>query len=305
MFVAARHPSAPSHTHTQTLLSKAWLPKYAFSGRRVWITGASSGIGEHLAYHLAKRGAVLVLSARRVDKLDLVAAKCRELGAPDVVVQRLDVLAFNDHAAVAAKVVKAVGYVDVLVNNAGTSQRGLAEDTPLQVDKECLELNALGPISVTKAILPHMLARNSGHIVVTSSVAGKLGAPVSSAYSAAKHATNGFFNALRMEVVDRNVDVTLVCPGPVVSDIQRHSFTTEPGKKLGVTTQDDGSARVSTDRCAFLMAAAMYHRLDEVWISKHPVLFFTYMVRRCCCVTVAGRIGVAFPSFALCTTSLL
>jgi short-subunit dehydrogenase len=110
-----------------------------------------------------------------------------------------------------------MGKIDIVVLNAARSQRGIIERTVLAIDREIFDLNVIGTFSMTKAVLPYMIERKSGHLVAISSVAGKMGAPVSGSYSATKHALQGFFNTLRYEVADRNITVTTVCPGPVVS----------------------------------------------------------------------------------------
>jgi dehydrogenase/reductase SDR family protein 7 len=113
-----------------------------------------------------------------------------------------------------------MGKIDIIVLNAARSQRGLVERTVLSIDREIFDLNVIGTLSMTKAALPHMIERKSGHVVAISSVAGKMGAPVSGSYSATKHALQGFFNTLRYEVADRNITVSTVCPGPFVSMVE-------------------------------------------------------------------------------------
>lgn len=245
----------------------------------VWITGASSGIGEALAYELAKRGASLVLSARRVDKLMAVADKCHQLGSPDAEALKLDVVAFDSHKAIAQHVQRRFKKIDYLVNNAGRSQRALVESTELAVDKEMFELNVFGMMSVTKAVLPIMLQQEGGGVIVTtSSVAGKVGSPISATYSATKHAVQGFCDSLRMEVSKRNVRVVNVCPGPVQSEISLHAFTAVAGQQHGDATESsDSTNRMPAEKCAAYMAAAMWAELPEVWIAPQPILLFTYI----------------------------
>ncbi len=181
-----------------------------------------------------------------------------------------------------------VGAVLQVVNNGGRSQRGLIETTPLQIDREMLELNLVGTLSFTKAVVPYFIKQRHGHFVNTSSAAGIIGSPCSASYSCTKAAMNGFFNALRNEMeVEHNVFVTNVCPGyaflalrqcvllmcicrPVESEITEHAFTERPGEELGIHGEGD-TKRVSAERCAHLMAAAMYARLPECWVSPQPV----------------------------------
>jgi dehydrogenase/reductase SDR family protein 7 len=255
------------------------MPHNAFEKKVVWVTGASSGIGEALAYELAGRGAALVLSARRMDRLLAVAQKCGELGAADAYALRLDVEALASHAPAAAHVLARFGRVGFLVNNAGRSQRGLIENTPVAVDAAMIALNVVAPISLTKAVLPAMLAAGAGAVVNTVSVSGKLGAPCSATYSATKHALLGWADALRAEVGSRGLHVVNVCPGPVQSEIAENAFCEDAsGKPLGEPTEPDVH-RLPAARCALLMAGAMHARLPEVWLAPQPILLFTYIAQ--------------------------
>jgi dehydrogenase/reductase SDR family protein 7 len=272
---------ATSDADLSTLAAERRFPHGgALAGQVAWVVGASSGIGEGLCLELARQGAVVVLSARRVDRLEGVAARCRALGAARTLVIPLDMLDLADdgaaHAAATARVVAECGRVDLFFNNGGRSQRGLVERTQLSVDRALFDLNVLGALSLTHAVLPHMLAKGSGVLVTTASIAGKVGSPISATYSASKAALLGYDLALRGEVAGRGVWVTSVCPGPVASEITRHAFTEEAGREWGKGTED-GTRRVSAERCARLMVAAAHARLAEVWIAPQPILLFTYL----------------------------
>ncbi len=191
-----------------------------FKNKTVWITGASSGIGEALAYELAKHEATLILSARDEMNLNRVAYSC----GSGVHVQPLDLA---DHASlpgIAEKVLAAVGQVDILINNGGISQRALACETRFEVDKKIIDVNLLGTIALSKALLPHFLKRKAGHYVVVTSMMGKYGAPMRSGYAASKHGLHGFFDTLRAECWRENVLVTLVVPGFVKTNISIHAL---------------------------------------------------------------------------------
>jgi dehydrogenase/reductase SDR family protein 7 len=210
-----------------------------------------------------------------------LAEKCRAVGAHDAMAVRLDALAPPEtHAAVVDSVVRKFGRIDVLVNNAGRSQRGLVERTPLAVDREMFELNVLGVLSVTKAALPHMLAAGRGVVANTASVAGKTGSPISATYAATKAAVLGFMNSLRMEAGWRGLSVVNVCPGPVDSEVTLHAFTEAPGAELGKPAED-AATRMPARRCARLMAAAIWARLPEAWIAPQPILLYTYVAQFC------------------------
>ncbi|XP_062599259.1 dehydrogenase/reductase SDR family member 7-like [Saccostrea cucullata] len=244
----------------------------------VWITGASSGIGECLAYELAKAGCKLCLSARREKELARVKKECLLRGKvkdEDILVLPLDVLKFETHSQATQHVLKHFSKIDILVNNAGRSQRALFEETSIETDREVLELNVLGVLSLTKQVLPHMLERKEGHIVVMSSIAGKLSAPNSASYTGSKHAIQGWFSTLAVETFDQNIAVTLLCPGPVFSNLLDTAFTGKPGEELK-EKMSSSDKRMSTARCAELCSIAIANRLSEAWIALNPVLLFTY-----------------------------
>ncbi|WAR19061.1 DHRS7-like protein [Mya arenaria] len=253
----------------------------ALKGRVVWVTGCSSGIGEALVLEFARAGCRLVLSARREDLLVIIKQRCIEvsggrLSSDDVMVLPLDLLKHETHADAAEHVLKYFKQIDLLVNNAGRSQRSLIVDTAVEVDRQVLDLDLLAPISLTKAVLPHMIARGRGHVMCTSSVAGKLPAPGSATYSAAKHGLQGFFDTLRIECAPHNIAVTMACPGPVFSDALLHAFTDKPGQTLNVP-MDRTWSRMTAARCAQLMVVAAANGLHEVWVTPNPELLFCYL----------------------------
>jgi short-subunit dehydrogenase len=190
--------------------------------KTVWITGASSGIGEALAHEFAREGARLVLSARNAAELRRVADAC---GRPDTIIQTLDLADHGSLPGVVQAVLAKAGQVDILVNNGGISQRSLAKDTKFEVDQKLVNVNLLGTIALTKAILPHFLERKTGHFVVITSLTGKFGTQLRSSYAAAKHGLHGFFDSLRAEVWRDNVQVTLVCPGFISTKVSVNALT--------------------------------------------------------------------------------
>ena len=157
----------------------------------VWLTGATSGIGEALAHALSLEGAKLILSARRAAELERVA-KESGLSPDDYLILPLDLARNDDYSAEVKKVLDKFGRVDILINNGGVSQRALAKDTKIAIDKEIMEVNFFGTVSLTKSILPSMLGDKSGMILAISSAVGKFGSPWRSGYSASKHALHGF-----------------------------------------------------------------------------------------------------------------
>lgn len=190
-------------------------------GKTVWITGASSGIGAALAQGFAERGARLVLSARRAERLEQVRRAC---GAHDALIVPLDLADGDALAGAVADVLSRTGGVDVMVHNAGVGQRGSALETALTVDRQLMEVNYFGPVAITKALLPSMRARGRGDFIVMSSVLGLLSAKNRTGYAAAKHALHGFFDGLRAELHGTGIGVLLVCPGHVLTEFSESAL---------------------------------------------------------------------------------
>ncbi|GAB4493416.1 MAG: SDR family NAD(P)-dependent oxidoreductase [Saprospiraceae bacterium] len=202
-----------------------------FKNKRVWLTGASSGIGEALAYAFAEAGAHLIISARNEQELNRVAAECANLGAASVLVQPLDLAQHDAIPGIVEKVIRQVGKVDILLNNGGISQRSLVKDTSLEVVKNLMNVNFFGTVALTKALLPNMLTHQLGHIVTITSLTGKFGSPMRSAYAASKHALHGFFDSLRAELANTPIRVTLICPGFVRTNISINALTGDGTKQ--------------------------------------------------------------------------
>lgn len=244
------------------------------AGKVIWLTGASSGIGEALAYDLASRGAVLVLSARREEVLEKVRSKCansnRHLVLP------LEMMEPDSFVPALESVNRSFGRIDVLIHCAGVSQRGMAVDTELKVDRHLMELNYFGPIALTKHVLPTMLTRGDGQIVVISSLLGKFAMPKRAAYSASKHALLGFFNALRAEIETQGIAVTMVCPGFVRTNA---SFNALEGDGTPHNKMDAQIASgMSPDECARQIIRAIERRRREVYICRKE-MFGLYLSR--------------------------
>lgn len=244
-----------------------------FDGQVAWVTGASDGIGAALAKELAREGARLVLTARRREALERVALEC----APaQVVVLPADLLDLDALPELAAQAERAFGQLDLVVNNAGVSQRGTALDTELSVVQELLALNFLAPVAITRAVLPAMIARGSGRIAVTSSVAGHVGTPLRSSYAASKHAVQGWFDSLRAELHGSGVSVTVLSPGYIQTQIATRARTAD-----GTAHGRDGKGNahgLSPERCAARMVTALHRREREVFIGG-PEVYAVYLKR--------------------------
>lgn len=240
-----------------------------FAAKVVWITGASSGIGEALVRAFSREGARVILSARRDSELQRVAASCAG-PAENLFVLPLDLDRQDQFAGKLAAAESRFGPIDILINNGGIGQRGSVAETLLEVDRRIMETNYFGTIALTKTVLPSMLNRRSGMIVVISSLMGYLDTPLRSAYSASKHALHGYFDCLRSEVWRRNVDVLLVCPGFVRTEISRHALTPTGEKHARMDRAQERG--ISPEKCAEQTLDAIASRRNEVLIGGLEVL---------------------------------
>lgn len=244
------------------LLARA-AARFDLRGRNVWITGASSGLGEALAHGFAERGARLLLSARRVERLEQVA---RDLRGADVQILPLDLADLDALPARARDALAHLGRVDVMVHNAGIGQRALVTESTFDVDRKLLEVNFLGPIALTKALLPAMLAAGGGRFVVISSVLGLLSMKRRAAYCASKHALHGYFNALRAELSAQGIRVLMVCPGHIDSEFSRHALEAD-GRPHGVDEAGQRSG-LTPAACAHETLRALERGADEIYPAK-------------------------------------
>jgi short-subunit dehydrogenase len=261
-----------SATHNSTLSP---LKNY-FNQKVVWITGASSGIGEALALELAQAGASLVLSARRVDELERVKHST-QLPPERVMVLPLDVTQFELAPEKAAAIVARFGRIDMMVHNAGVSQRSFVRETPLDVYQRIMDVDFFSTVALTKAVLPYMTSQKSGQFIVISSVAGKVGTPMRSGYNAAKHALHGFYDSLRAEVFEDNIRVTVVCPGYIKTNVSVNALDSQ-GQKYGQmdVNQEKG---MPADECARKILHAALHDRKEVFIGGFTELAAVYLRR--------------------------
>jgi len=241
-----------------------------FKNKRVWVTGASSGIGEALALAFAEQGANLILSSRNELEINRVGAACANAGATSVLVQALDLEKHDTIPSIVETVLKKVGKVDVLVNNGGISQRALAKETSLEVDKKLMAVNYFGTVALTKALLPHMLMHQLGHIVTITSLTGKFGSPYRSSYAASKHALHGFFDSLRAELYDAHIKVTLICPGFVRTNVSKNALKGD-GAALG--TMDEATEKgMAPERLAYKILQAIEQGMEEAYFGGKEVL---------------------------------
>jgi dehydrogenase/reductase SDR family member 7B len=247
-----------------------------FTDKIVWITGASSGIGEALAYAFSAAGARILLSSRRTDELERVKAACAH---PDLArVLPLDLL---DHASFAERTAEAIGafgHVDIMVHNGGVSSRSLVTETEMDVHRRLMEVDYFSYVALTKALLPHFTGRKSGRFVVMSSVMGKIGTPMRSAYAAAKHALHGFFDCLRAEVSPMGIGVTVLTPGYIRTNISLHALTKD-GSALGQASRNIEKG-LPPDEAARQILRAVGRREFETYIGKRSGEMFALLLNR-------------------------
>ena len=241
----------------------------------IWITGASSGIGEALAYELSKQGAKLIISARRLSELERVRNNC--LKPLDVHCIPLDLSDCSTIPTISEEAIAIYGHIDILLNNGGISQRSLIKDTLLEVDRRVMEVNYFGTVALTKAVLPSMIARQSGHVVVVTSMVGIIATKFRSGYTASKHALHGFFDTLRIEHYQDNIDVSVVCPGFIQTSITMNALMGDgaPQQKMDSVTKNG----MPVDKCARLIVRAIAKRKEEVYVSGMKEKLGAYMKR--------------------------
>ena len=248
-------------------------------GKVIWLTGASSGIGEALAYELARKKVKLILSARRKDELERVKGNCHPLSQPDIRILPLDLAESATLKLITEAALNFFGHIDILINNGGISQRSLGKDTVLDVDRKIMEVDYFGTISLTKYLLPHFLKKKSGHFVTVTSVMGKLGTPYRTGYAAAKHALHGFFDSLRAELWkdSKSIYVTLICPGWVKTKISMNALIGD-GSKLNQMDSATGDG-LDPKKVAKKIVSAIENRKNEVYIGGLKEVSAVYLKR--------------------------
>jgi len=256
--------------------------KAFYQDKIVWITGASSGIGEAITYELDKFGAKIIISSRRKEALRKVRDNCEN--KDNISILTLDVA---DLASIPDKVTEAVkkfGRIDILINNAGISQRSLAEETETEIDQELMNINFFGPVTLTKELLPEMIAQKGGQIVVVSSLVGKFGTPLRSAYSASKHALHGFFDSMRLEYFQDNILVTIVCPGFVKTNISANAYIKDREKYANLSRglEADDCARQILNGIAAAKEEFLVGRFDKfgVYLKNIAPTIFSKAIKK-------------------------
>jgi len=229
----------------------------------IWITGASSGIGEALAHQLNSLGAKTILSARREDALTKVKNECDF--PENVMILPLDLTQFDSLERITKEAVSFFGKIDILINNGGLSQRSLIIDTKFEVYRQMIDVNYLGTIKLTKHLLPFFIAQSKGHFVTITSLMGKFSSPYRSGYCGAKHALHGFFDTLRMEHEKDHIDVSIICPGFIQTNVAKNALI---GDGTALNKDDTATQNgMSVTICAKQIIAAIKKKKFETYIG--------------------------------------
>ncbi|HOC37550.1 MAG TPA: SDR family oxidoreductase [Tenuifilaceae bacterium] len=240
-----------------------------FRNRIAWVTGASSGIGKEIALALAREQAHLILSAKNPEELEVVASECRKY-TPFCHEVPFDLSDPEEVERIAKSVVNTYGHIFLLINNGGISQRSLAVETPVEIDRKIMEVDYFSHVIITKTVIPGMIEAGVGYIAATSSISGKFGFMYRSAYAAAKHAIQGFFETLRVELKPYNISVTIAYPGRIRTSISLHALDKE-GNEYG--KMDPGQSNgLAPQKCAKRYIRAVKRRKPEILIGKSELL---------------------------------
>uniref|UniRef100_A0A8B9X6F5 Dehydrogenase/reductase SDR family member 7B n=1 Tax=Bos mutus grunniens TaxID=30521 RepID=A0A8B9X6F5_BOSMU len=258
-----------------------WLRMRAYVRNAVVvITGATSGLGRECARVFHAAGARLVLCGRNAEALEelsqeLAASRALEVQTHKPCTVTFDLADPGAIAGAASEILQCFGHVDVLINNAGISYRGAIVDTSPDVDKRVMETNYFGPVALTKALLPAMIRRRQGHVVAISSIQGKISLPFRSAYAASKHATQAFFDCLRAEVEQHDIEVTVISPGYIHTNLSLNAVTAD-GSKYGVMDETTAQGRSPVQVAQDILAALGKKKKDVVLADPMPSWLFTF-----------------------------
>lgn len=244
------------------------MDKY-FGSKVVWITGASSGIGEALVYAFMGMGSKVIASSNDQAGLDRVIKNCNGLSG-SIRGAVFDLSDTSDIDTLVSGIVAEEGRIDILINIGGVSQRATILETPLWLDRKIMEINYFGTIALTKAVLPEMIKNGGGQIAATSSINGRFGFPLRSAYSASKQALHGFFETLMIEHARDNIKASVLIPGRVRTDISLHALTST-GKEHG--KMDAGQAKgITSEKAARTIIRGLRHNKREIPVGSTELL---------------------------------
>jgi dehydrogenase/reductase SDR family member 7B len=244
--------------------------------KTIVITGATSGIGQALALQLAQKNTHLILAGRRTDELNLVEKKCTEKGATCVCLH-IDIASTDSINRAVESIKLHHKSIDVLINNAGISQRSYAEETPVETDRKIMEVNFFGHVTITKLLWPLLTQSKHANIVLISSVVGTFGFSQRSAYSASKHALEGFFESWMIENKRTNIHFTTVSPGRIFTNISYSAL-----KADGTSHQqlDQGQANgITAEACAKKIISGIKNNKRKIYIVQKEIILV--ILRKC------------------------
>ena len=239
-----------------------------FQNKVIWIVGASSGIGEALCLNLNKQGASIILSSRKEEQLYSIIEKMEYPNKH--LVLPLDLEKQDEFNSALEQIMHSYGKLDIIFNNGGISQRSEVSETAIEVDRRIMEINYFGNIALTKTVLPIFHKQGYGHIVVTSSIAGKFGFYLRSAYSASKHALHGYYESLALEEIKNNISITLLCPGKINTPISTNALTGK-GEKHNIMDHNQETG-MPVDECVNQILKAVEKKKREVLIGNNEIL---------------------------------
>ncbi len=240
-----------------------------FSGKTAWITGSSSGIGEALVYEFVRRGATVIISSNDTEGLKRVKDSCGNL-SERVTCVPFDLSDTTEIGDIVSRQMEISGRIDYLLNIGGISQRARIDETPLWLDRRIFEINYFGTIAFTKAILPYMIRQRSGHIAATSSISGRFGFPLRSAYSASKQALHGFFETLFLENKKNNIRTSVIIPGRVRTNISFHALDSK-GNEHGKL--DEGQSKgISPEKAAIKIIRGILRNKREILVGSSELV---------------------------------
>lgn len=240
-----------------------------FTEKTIWITGASSGIGKAVAIKLSKENTHLILSDINEKGLREVADICKKNGCTTKIAP-VDLSDEKSVNSVIMRVIDKKTTIDCLYHFAGISQRSLVRETPIFVDRKIFEINFFGAVALTKAVLPEMINNGGGQIAVTSSIVGKFGFPYRSSYSATKHALHGFFESLRAENKHNNIQVSIIIPGRVKTNISINAINKDG--KTHAKMDDGQDSGITAEKAAGIICRNLKKNKKEILVGGKELM---------------------------------
>ena len=249
-----------------------------YQDKTVIVTGASSGIGEQLVKILAQKGASIVLCARSEHKMEQIV-KSIALPEEKYLILAADFSKQPNFISSVNQIIQKFGQIDILINNAGIAQKSLIQETREEVERRVMEVNYFAAVNFSKAVLPHFIEKKRGHIVAISSILGEIGLPFVGPYCASKHAINGYFESMSYDVEKLGINVSVVSPGFIKTEITKKSLTGS-----GAMHAKDSVAQekgMDPQLCAKKILTEISRKKMKRWIPSVFVLLVVFCIRNC------------------------